>query len=717
MAHRGRRTLLGLAALAAIAAGAPEASAISRDEVVARAREWVAAGVPYCQCPYGGSDSHGYCANRPENPEWDPYRSDCSGYVSFAWALGGPGRVCSGFAPYDGGVSYVIDAADLKPGDAINCGEHIMLFSGWVDFGSVARLIDESDWGYVARERELGVTISGSTITRTGWPSCPFTAIRYTGITEACDGQTRVCGSDVGACKQGTQACHGDNQWGACEGEVAPAKEACNGVDDDCDGVVDGGGACDGDAAAAAHLFDRGPSSDIDGDGRADACALTDAVIACALSTGHGFGRVLVATPSAGTDLGAPSVYETLRTGDVNGDGRADACLREPSGVSCWLSEGSGLGRRVVGPPLSDAGGWVEPAYYTTIRLADVTGDGRADLCARGADGFTCWRSTGEGFAPWHTLAELSDVAGFSEPGRYGTIRMGDLDGDGRADVCARLADGVSCWLARDEGFATRVEGPRWSDAAGFGAWSRWSTIRLADADGDGHADLCAIGDAGLSCVRFDGAAFGDVLRGPAIAGFDDPGRPDVASSLRLGDLDGDGAADACVRRPDGVSCWLGSTRGFDRGVIGPALDDASGYATAARFRTLRLADVGGDGRDALCANGADGLACFRFAGGGFVERVIGPAWSDDAGFAAPARYESIALAGGARRGGEGEGGHGAGGGAHAAATAASPTTDAGAIEGSCGVAPRRGRGAPAGTLVALAALALGARARRRRAG
>lgn len=51
-------------------------------------------------------------------------------------------------------------------------------------------------------------------------------------------GEARICGSNVGACRQGLSSCM-DGQFGPCDGEVAPVVEVCNGVDDDCDGVVD----------------------------------------------------------------------------------------------------------------------------------------------------------------------------------------------------------------------------------------------------------------------------------------------------------------------------------------------------------------------------------------------------------------------------------------------------------------------------------------------
>jgi hypothetical protein len=54
------------------------------------------------------------------------------------------------------------------------------------------------------------------------------------------DGKTESCGSDVGQCEQGTRTCSG-GEWGVCFGAVQSSKEVCNGLDDDCDGQVDNG--------------------------------------------------------------------------------------------------------------------------------------------------------------------------------------------------------------------------------------------------------------------------------------------------------------------------------------------------------------------------------------------------------------------------------------------------------------------------------------------
>lgn len=70
------------------------------------------------------------------------------------------------------------------------------------------------------------------------------------GVDEGCicePGQMQVCYSGpeetlgVGVCMAGTQLCGDDGQWEACEDEVTPFDESCNGVDDDCDDAIDEG--------------------------------------------------------------------------------------------------------------------------------------------------------------------------------------------------------------------------------------------------------------------------------------------------------------------------------------------------------------------------------------------------------------------------------------------------------------------------------------------
>jgi hypothetical protein len=52
-------------------------------------------------------------------------------------------------------------------------------------------------------------------------------------------GESKACGSNIGACEQGTMLCV-NGRWGSCNGGKRPTIELCdNGLDDDCDGGVD----------------------------------------------------------------------------------------------------------------------------------------------------------------------------------------------------------------------------------------------------------------------------------------------------------------------------------------------------------------------------------------------------------------------------------------------------------------------------------------------
>jgi hypothetical protein len=54
------------------------------------------------------------------------------------------------------------------------------------------------------------------------------------------NGQTKSCGTDEGQCVAGIQTCI-SGAWGLCVGQVGPAIETCDGLDNDCDGSTDEG--------------------------------------------------------------------------------------------------------------------------------------------------------------------------------------------------------------------------------------------------------------------------------------------------------------------------------------------------------------------------------------------------------------------------------------------------------------------------------------------
>ncbi len=149
----------------------------------------------------------------------------------------------------------------------------------------------------------------------------------------------------------------------------------------------------------------------------------------------------------------------------------------------------------------SDAEGWGKPEYSSTIRLADIDGDGRAELIGRGPEGIIV-RQFGPGSRTWlpgRVSLALSDAAGWNRRERYSSIRLADLDGDKRPELLARADDGprawkydarLDKWTAFDMGNARSVS----FDITGYDDEQRHAhkrrTRRLrSDIDGNGHED------------------------------------------------------------------------------------------------------------------------------------------------------------------------------------------------------------------------------------
>jgi hypothetical protein len=397
-----------------------------------------------------------------------------------------------------------------------------------------------------------------------------------------------------------------------------------------------------------AGLTDGSPSSDFDGDGLADVCARASDGIHCRRANGTGFSGSIPG-PALSSSLGwdALAHYATIRMGDVSGDGKADLCARSGSGFSCWLSDGAGFAKKISGPEWSDANGWAEPRYWSTIRLADVDGDGRADACARSSAGIVCQLATGTGFGDEIAGPELSDANGFGAVEYYATLRFADVNGDSKADVCVRTAERFSCWLSDGAGFPTKIDGPELGDASGWDAEHHFGTLRMGDVDGDGKSDVCARHSAGVSCWLSDGNGFPTEIAGPALSDANGWGNIAYWSTIRLADLNGDGKADLCARAGSGFMCWLSTGSGFGEPISGPDMADAGGWNAPKYFGTFRVADVTGDGSADVCGRGYGGVVCWAFDGAGFGDKLSGPAWSDENGWGAAQYYTTIQMAGG----------------------------------------------------------------------
>jgi hypothetical protein len=246
--------------------------------------------------------------------------------------------------------------------------------------------------------------------------------------------------------------------------------------------------------------------ADVNGDGMADIVGFAQNGVWVALATGQGnFTQPTFELSAFGVTAGGWSSDNTYprEVADVNGDGMADVVGFAQSGVWTALATGQGhfaqptFGLFAFGVT---AGGWSSDDTYPR-EVADVNGDGMADIVGFGQSGVWVSLATGQGnFAqPTFELSAFGVTAGgWSSDDTY-PRKVADVNGDGMADIVGFGNAGVYVSLATGGGsFAAPIFA-----LSSFGAAGGWTSENLyprevADVNADGRADIVGFGGTGI---------------------------------------------------------------------------------------------------------------------------------------------------------------------------------------------------------------------------
>jgi uncharacterized repeat protein (TIGR01451 family) len=312
------------------------------------------------------------------------------------------------------------------------------------------------------------------------------------------------------------------------------------------------------------------------------------------LDTFPGLGDGLFGPAIAGLGVVGSEGYNTLRVGDLDGDGKLDALWLGVDGVQGGnpprhlLALGRGDGTfgslQQLFPQTADAGG-------RNAALADLDGDGHLDLVVLTTEiGFTyvltkveTWLNDGRS-PPAFTAGGVVPIQSGGSLYAAGLVAA-DFTGDGRADVLVhRLAPTEDLLFLRGKGDGT-FEAP----AVVSSEFLQPLEVLLAgDLDGDGHADVVALGVWGGAYVML---GRGDGTFRPRVPYQSAEGALDG----RLVDLDGDGHLDLVEVAVNGLVVMPG--RGD--GTLGARRPFATGVT---EVPALAVGDLDGDGKPELVA-------------------------------------------------------------------------------------------------------------------
>jgi hypothetical protein len=161
----------------------------------------------------------------------------------------------------------------------------------------------------------------------------------------------------------------------------------------------------------------------------------------------------------------------------VSGSARAADCA-----LADFAYNGA-CGPEFESPAWGDTPGWTDPSKYSTIKLADITGNGTDELIARNDDGLEIWTfdttvgqwrpaigadGLPEVLKEFHSPMPTEDVRGsWRDPAAFSTIQTADLYGDGAQEIIAdHEPSGTRIWRYTPPAGTKSINGGSWSQVS-----------------------------------------------------------------------------------------------------------------------------------------------------------------------------------------------------------------------------------------------------------
>ncbi len=274
-----------------------------------------------------------------------------------------------------------------------------------------------------------------------------------------------------------------------------------------------------------------------------------------------------------------------MAVGDFNRDGHLDLAIanHEKQHLTVLLGDGRGTFAAVPNSPFTIA---VRPHTHG-VATGDFNGDGNLDLVTDSWAEDRLAILFGNGMGSFDTQVTYVPVG--KHP--YQRIRVADLNGDGKADIVSPNLEGDNVTVLLSDGKG----GFRQPESSPFPCGDSPFNVAVGDVNADGKLDLAIVNSPSSTSDR-SGTDGLTILIGDGLGAFTTmPGSPFVTGKFpntpAIGDVNGDGIADVAVSNPDAdnITVFRMSREG--------SVASRTTISVRGRPKGLAVRDVNGDGK------------------------------------------------------------------------------------------------------------------------
>ncbi len=253
-------------------------------------------------------------------------------------------------------------------------------------------------------------------------------------------------------------------------------------------------------------------------------------------------------------------------------------------------------------------------AYPYSVAIGDLDGDGKADMALVNFDANTVsvFRNTSTvGNVNASSFATKRDFATGTRP--YG-IAIGDLDRDGKPDLVVTNESSNTISVYKNTSTIGIINASSFAAKQDFVTGLNPRSVAIGDLDGDGKPDLGVANRGGNTVSIFRNTSTVGIIGVSSFAAKQDFVAGTRPNSIAIGDLDNDGKPDLAVSNDitNNVSIFKNTTSVGS--IVASSFATKQDFATGGSPRSVAIGDLDNDGKPdlAISNGGASTISVLR---------------------------------------------------------------------------------------------------------